>query len=71
MRQAAARTQHGSVSDSSKRFREAAQEIDMLRALVDRQLSAMNNTPMNDMNHAGIEWRRAAEKQRGIHDQTI
>ena len=53
---------------SSKRFREAAQEIDMLRALIDRQLRAMSNTPMSDMNYAGIEWCRAARKQRGPHD---
>lgn len=42
----------------------AAREIDTLRALVDEQLQAMNNTPAGDMNHAGRRWYERATKVR-------
>jgi hypothetical protein len=52
--------------DSSRRFREAAEEIDTLRALIDDQLAAMQNTPADDMNYAGFDWKRRAKLARGV-----
>lgn len=52
------------MPDTSKQYRDAAKEIDTLRSLIDEQLMAMTNTPMSDMNYAGIAWAKKARRAR-------
>lgn len=50
--------------NSSKHFRDFAEEMKRLRGLVDEQINAMSNTPMGDMNYAGIDWLQRARNAR-------